>query len=441
MKRIKKIAALTCAATLSVVALAGCSTSNPGSTGGSSGGVAATGTINVLDWDGTTPAVADLFTKAKAAFESQYSGWTVNIQNIDNADYYTKLLTMMAAGSPPDVYQLSESDVANYWGQGLLADITPFANGSNPMSLDGFYPSVKNVFTIDGKMPVVATSMATYAVYYNKDLFDAAGIAYPTAGWTWADFEKAAKQLTITQNGKITQFGAALTPKSDDIEPLINAMGGSILSPDGKTATGYLDSAKTVAAVKYYTDLAQAVSPTVDDQTALGSAGSILTTGKVAMDVDGPWPLSTYQADKSLNFGVVEMPSYAGEAGTDWIYAGAYGIAAKSPNQQMAWNFIKIMSDPTTDIGKMWAQFGLPATQALGKDPTYSAPEYAPFLSELNTGIIKSAYLQNPYFRAAQNQYLNPALLTLASPPGGDVQSALTQAAQQMDTYFTQQSG
>jgi len=396
----------------------------------------------VLSWEGGTPGpVADLFAKAKAQFESQYSGWKVNIQSVDNADYYTNLLTRMAAGSPPDVFEMAESDVPSYWGQGLLADVTPFSTGSNPMSLDNFYPSVKDVFTVDGKMPVVPTSVATYAVYYNKDLFDAAGIAYPTAGWTWDDFSRIAKQLTVTQNGKITQWGAIMTPKSDDIEPLINAMGGSILSPDGTKATGYLDSANTVAAVKYYTDLAQAVSPTADDQTVLGgSAGTPLTSGLIAMDVDGPWPLSTYQADPSLHFGVVEMPTYAGEAGNDWIYAGAYGIAAKSPNQQMAWNFIKIMTDPTTDIGKMWTQFGLPATQALGTDPTYSDPSYAPFLSELNTGLIKSAYLVNPYFRAAQNQYLNPALLTLATPPGGDVQAALTQAAQQMDTYFQQQA-
>ena len=380
-----------------------------------------------MDWSG-----GKAFDTAKSAFESKYSNVTVEVQTIAWADYFTKLLTVMAAGSPPDVYELGESDVCKYWNLGLLADITPFTQGTNPMDMNDFYQTVKDVFTVDGKLPVICNSLATYAVYYNKKLFDAAGIPYPQSGWTWDDFKNTALKLTIKKDGKIVQWGASLPTSSDQMEPLINAFGGSILSPDGKTATGYLDSAKTVEAIKWYTDLVQTVSLTPDDQKAFGSTDSF-TTNKVAMNVMGPWPLVSYEQDKDLSFGTVELPTQNGQKLNDLLYAGAYGIYSKSKNQQMGWNYIKELCDPSTDAGKMWAQFGLPATKTLAKDPIYSDPNYVAFLNELNTGIIKSAYFQNQYFRSAQSQYLNPALITLSTPPGGDIQAKLTEAAKQID--------
>ncbi len=396
-------------------------------------------TLNVMTWDGSDNLVKQIFDKTISSFKASHNNATINLQNVDYNDYFTKLQTQLAAGSPPDVYELGESDINKYWNKGLLIDLTPYTTGKNKMDMSDFYPNVLQVVEQEGKLPGIPVGPATYAIYYNKKMFDEAQVQYPASGWTWDDFRDTAIKLTKTENGKPVQWGALLPTSSDQIEPLLVSNGGSILSSDGKAAVGYLDSAKSVEALKWYSELALMVSPSTDQQKAFGSGVDLFNTGKVAMNFTGPWPMTTYQNNKDLDFGVIELPKWKGADTNDIMYCAAYGISNKSKYPQAGWDFIKEFCDPSTESGKMLAKHGLPATKTLAADPVYNDAVFQPFINELNTGIIKSAYFLNPYFRSAQSQYLNPALQTLCSQKGVDVQAKMTEVAKQMDMYFKQQ--
>ena len=198
--KMKRIAAAGLTAVMAASVLTACGgatssssgstgTSSSGSTGTSSSGSTASGeqvTLKVSLWDATSNP-ADL--AAIEAFEAANPDIKIDLIDIPSNDYNTKLNTMLNGGSQLDVFFIKQADsTKSFYDKGQLLDLTDYIAESG-VDLSGFNGTADG-FAFNGKQYGLPVRTDYYVLYYNKDLFDAKGIAYPSNDMTWTEFEK-----------------------------------------------------------------------------------------------------------------------------------------------------------------------------------------------------------------------------------------------------------
>lgn len=291
--------------------LAGCSTGG----GGSSSDEPVTITYAV--WAGTqTPAmqaIADAFMKENPDIK-------VELQEQPWPQYWSTLQTGAQGGTAPDAFWMLAQQIRPYAAGGQLLDISD-AIESEGVDLANYPQAVLDLYDQgDGKIYGLPKDFDTNGVWYNKALFDAAGVAYPADDWTWEDFRAAAKALT--QNG-VWGVAAPLDYQGGYYNTIYQA-GGQVISDDGKTAL--IDSPEAVEGIKFWTDLqADGSSPTLQ-QLSDTEAVTMFQQGKVAMYMSGAyWALQFYQDEAFRpNVGVAPLP--IGPAGRATVSSGIANV-------------------------------------------------------------------------------------------------------------------
>ena len=217
-------------------------------------------------------------------FNEKYPWITVEPLIVAPPDLATKLQTAIAGGAPPDIVQgISAGDAIKYETNGQLLDLAPYA------AKDGFdwktYYNQEglNVFNQKDTLQCVMESSDSTTLAYNKDMFDAAGVAYPNDNWTWDDMLAAAQKLTKDTNGdgKTDQWGLAII--TWDYQPWIWAAGGSFFNSDF-SQTQITDPVVTDT-LQWLADLRfkYKVSPTEDVRKAFPEVGFMFQQGQIAM--------------------------------------------------------------------------------------------------------------------------------------------------------------
>ena len=195
--------------------------------------------MNITVWEGYTQGESMAIKKLAAQFNATHPNITVTPQFYGNNDYaLQKVLAAIAGGKPPDISYLYGSNAANIASSPSLVPLNNYLTPIRPLVGITSGTFEREVATVAGKVVGVPALVDDLALVYNKKLFAQAGIAPPTANWTWSDFERAA--IKLTDPGK-KQFGwAYVNDASEDTVWRFWAMlwqaGGSILSPDGKQA-------------------------------------------------------------------------------------------------------------------------------------------------------------------------------------------------------------
>lgn len=186
----KAIAAV--AAVASLGAMAACGNSTNASSGGDDN------TLTFSYWD--TFPVLEEFKKANPDIE-------LKEVKVPGDSYNTKINQMILGNNAPDVMLLQEADYVRYAKNGVI-DKLDDKLADMGVDTDDLLPAVKGIADeVDGYYGL-SQGMATEIMYYNKDMFDAAGVAYPTSDWTWDDYAAAAQKLTKTEGGQTTQWGS-----------------------------------------------------------------------------------------------------------------------------------------------------------------------------------------------------------------------------------------
>src|SRR6185312_3058474 len=173
---------------------AACSSGGPS---GSSGGGSGSGKVSLSYgvWDANqVPAMQKIVT----AFEAENPTITVTVQQTPWADYWTKLQAAASGGSAPDVFWMNGPNFQLYAANNVLRPLTD----TDPHPDTSVYPpALAKLYQYKNVQYGLPKDFDTVGLWYNKALFDAAGVAYPTASWTWADFQAAAKKLTDPAKG------------------------------------------------------------------------------------------------------------------------------------------------------------------------------------------------------------------------------------------------
>lgn len=291
-------------------------------------------------------AMLDAFMKANPDITVQYNP----------VDKYDDVIqAAFASGDYPEVYFVDSSKFLTYQKNGVLAD------GNDLIAdQDDIYPSLRAAFTADGHLYCPPKDFSTLALEYNKDMFDAAGVKYPTADWTWDDLKAAATKLTGKDKDGNQVLGLVLPADYNRWLPFFFQAGGEMFDKDGNFAIN-TDAGK--AAMDYYLGLVTAGVAGPASAVDSGWGGEALGKGRAAMVMEGNWViqfmLDTYP---KLNWGVAEMPAHPGDSGkATMAYTVCWGVAKDNKYPDQSWKLVNFLT------GKEGAQ--MVATSGFGVMP------------------------------------------------------------------------
>ena len=175
--------------------------------------------------------------RSSRAFTAANPNIKVDVTVADWDAYWDKLQTGLAGGAAPDVFAMDGPLGPDYQSRDVLLDLTPYieAESYDLGQLDD--NAVKDFTTKDGVVFGLPRDLNVIALYYNKDMFDAAGIAYPDDTWTWDKLVEVGKQLTkdTDGDGTIDQWGVytETTDMENAWSSFVWQAGGDILTEDG----------------------------------------------------------------------------------------------------------------------------------------------------------------------------------------------------------------
>jgi multiple sugar transport system substrate-binding protein len=401
-------------------------------TAGSVGARPKSAPTQVVLWHGYTDYEAKAINNAVATYDKAHPRVHVTAQFYGNADYaLQKVLTAIAGGKYPDIAYLYGSWAANIAKSSKVLNLTRMVKQPSFRYSD-LWPAARAVGSVGGKVIGVPALIDNLALVYNKKLFRKAGVAFPTAKWTWTDMERAAKKLT---NRSKKQFGwAYVNDGSEDtvwrFEALLWQAGGNILTPDGKRAA--FDSP---AGVKALTFLQRIVvkDKAVYLDSGNGNYANLFNSGRIAMLYTGPWDLASFP---NVDYGVQVLPgdrNHQTISGPDnWVLFnnGAQRSAA-------AWNFMKWFLSPQEHMRIALATGELPIRKSELKLPGYKryVKKYkgtGTFVHNLaNAKKARPVTDKYPKISQAIGQAVQAVLLGKAQP-----KAALQQAAAQVDSIL-----
>lgn len=305
-------------------------------------------TIRLANWGGAGDGgeFFELVQRLYREFEAK-SGIRLRVEGTPGSQEYTnKLLLDYICGSMPDVVTLDASSAAAFIDNGALLDLRPYVRRDN-FDTSVFYENVLEIGERGDKLFAIPTDFTPMVVYCNLKHFREADVELPSGRWTFDEFLRAAVKLTAKD-----RFGLELANWMPGWVMFLWNNGGDVLSPDGATATGYLDSPQSVEAVQFLADLVlkHKAAPDLSQAAMLGA--DLFATGRASMKVVGHWNLITVMASKDISIedvAVVELPTNLPQSVTVFYEAGN-AIGAKCKRPDLAWEFIKYFSSFDTQV-------------------------------------------------------------------------------------------
>jgi multiple sugar transport system substrate-binding protein len=283
------------------------------------------------------------FQQLVETFQEQHPKIKINLVNIpDDGEFDKKVAALYAAKTPPDVININYRRFGQFAIKDVLQPVDTYLANSKVVKAADFYPQSLEAFRFQNKQFCIPQNLSSLEVYYNKDLFDRAGVSLPKPGWTWSDFLSAAKTLTKDTNGdgKTDQFGLGMDPATIRLAPFIWAHGGELVDNLDKPTRLAIDSAPALEAFQWFVDLqakhhvvpSKQEEATLDDKTRFeqGTTAMYLNSR-----VETPELRETIQ--EKFEWDVAPLPSDKTTATV--LHSDGYCISKDSKNKDLGWAF------------------------------------------------------------------------------------------------------
>ena len=331
MKKMAKVTALGLTAALSVGMLAGCGDGGSGGNGGKESGKT---TLTFGIWDeNQRPAMEQL----AEAYEAENEDVTVEVQltPYKGGEYWTKLEASATGGTAPDVFWLNVLHLDAYVEGGILADMTDAIAESDIPSATS--EVLVDNYVRDGVNYAVPKDFDTNALWFNKEMFDDAQVAYPTDDMSYDDFVALCAELKEKLPESVYPFACPVDFQTWYYQT-VYANGGFILNDDA-TETGY-DDPKTQEGIQCWIDLIdKGYSPTASALSETGS-DAMFEGEQIAMTFAGSYMVPEYASNETIKDKIdcVEIPTYNGVE-ANCINGLGYAVYEGSKNKEAAIDF------------------------------------------------------------------------------------------------------
>ncbi|MEW5938051.1 MAG: sugar ABC transporter substrate-binding protein [Chloroflexota bacterium] len=387
------------------------------------------------------PAELAAYQKLVDAFRAAHPEIEAELIHIPGqSDYRKRLAADLAAGAPADVVLINYRRYAAFASAGALEPLGPYLERSTLIKESDFYPESVAPFKWKGELMCIPQNISSLVVYYNKDLFDAAGVDYPKEGWTWDDFLAAAQALTVDSNGdgQPDQFGAGLEPSLVRLAPFIWQAGGEIVDDESDPTTLMLDTNAAFEAAEFFFGL-QTVHHVVPnaEQEASEDSESRFVNGRLAMFFNSRRGVPTYRESAAFDWDVAALPQNKQQAGI--LHADAYCLPSASKNKEAAWVFIEFANSVEGQTIVAASGRTVPSLIAVANSPAFLDPNAKPANSRVFLDTI-------PFVRALPVHPLWPdieevvgAELARGFYGQTDVYDAMLRAVERAREYFITQ--
>jgi multiple sugar transport system substrate-binding protein len=299
--------------------------------------------IRSTGWDAQT--VNDVKVQMGEFYGEQHP--EVEIEWIFPADYKTKIITMIAGGDAPDVIQTNSGMHEDFADRGALRILDELV-ARDKLDLTIYLDLAITGTKYKGLMYGLPRDQSNVPLYYNMDMFDEAGVAYPNKeNWDWNDFLAACEKLTKDTNGdgQIDQWGIGISLATWNLTAPIWANGGNFLNLEQQTCE--FERPETIEALEHWCGLqtVQEYSPPPGALPEIGWFGNMFTTQKVAMALLGPWfrpSLVALEEEQQFRWNVA-FPPRSPNTGkfASAIYSDNYTMYSGCPNVEEAWGWLK----------------------------------------------------------------------------------------------------
>jgi multiple sugar transport system substrate-binding protein len=338
----------------------------------------------MYNFDPWLKALADMFD----AYREENPNIHATVESAPWEEFWSRQEARLAAGTPSDLSIGDPGYFGRYAHKGFYLALEPYVE-RDQVSLDNWFDVTiddcryDNTTGIVGRGPLFGMP-GTYVgmvLYYNKDLFDAAGVAYPDDSWDRNDLFEAARALTLDSQGNnggspnfdpenLVQWGVNMIG-AYGIATTVWNNGGELISPDQTQCM--LTEPATQEMFEWLASLLHEhhVHPT---PAQLEGVPNPFQVGRVAMTIDGTWNID-YYAD-NLEFGWNIAPIPMGTAGVDRVtYAGTntLHIFKDSAHLEEAWDMLQFMVGPTGMT--YFAKTGTPSHRETANSDAYLTGE------------------------------------------------------------------
>ncbi|MAU13303.1 MAG: hypothetical protein CL607_26025 [Anaerolineaceae bacterium] len=394
-------------------------------------------TITFGGWGGV--AEDEGVQEAIQVFMEENPNITVEWQHTPDAGEYDRILqTNVAAGTAPDASFIISDAYETYALSGILLDLTDYIESDPLFSQPDYFiqPQESNRSMVNGRWYGIGSTWVAHHIYYNAELFDAAGLTPPGFGddeiYDWDTFVEVAKALTVDSNGRhpddsgfdpenIVQWGVSWP--NDWWQPVASAVysnGGQMFNEDGLCA---FDSPEAIEAFQRLSDLTHVhhVAPLASSMESLGMTNTqMIDNNRLGMAIDGSWALSwTNPSLMNVAMGTGALPKMTQPACV--MQAHFHAALASTQNPEAAWQWVRFLATPFyqqhfAKIGlwipnqsAMLTPEGLEGWITEGIHPDNYAQFAADYLPKHGVAVSLP-----PGFIEATNDYLGPAYQAIA---------------------------
>ena len=273
--------------------------------------------------------------KMYEAFHDEYPNITVNIETIGYDDYFTQMQTRVAGGTAPDCYELNIENFAAYANKGVLAELTG-------IDTSGYNATALNAFSVNGKQYGVPGNFSNVVLIYNKDLFDQAGVAYPTDDWTWDDAMDACEKISALGDDI---YGIYQPITFNEFFKVAAQYGGGVLNAD-KTEFTINSEENLKAATMMISKVTDTnVQPTEAQMGGMGD-WDLFESGRLGMIPTGIWAFNTFADACDFNWDICVEPG--GTQKATHFFSNALVVNADSDKKEAAATWINWLASSDT---------------------------------------------------------------------------------------------
>ncbi len=398
-------------------------------------GTARAQTVEIEYWQYTFAQRVQAIDELIKRFEAANPGIKVKHTHVPYDDFRLKIAAAIPAGQGPDVVQLFYGWLNDYLKAKLLQPLPVELFDPAEIERD-FFPLVKQM-KVDGQYYGVPTAVRSLALFWNRKLFQEAGLDAAKPLQTLAELVETAGKLTKRDaNGNLLQAGIALDMGLQDHhwlrEVLIRQMGGQPYSADGRKVA--YNSPAGARAVTWYTDLVSRYK--VSQFGFLTDGVTAFRSGKAGLMIDGSFRLAAFDGQAGLDYGVTELPAHEGRRfnfASYWVN----GITPKAtgPKKEAAAKFLRFLTTPAAM--ELWLEKvgELPARKAVAeREAIRNHPKYGPFVRGL-------AYSEATFFvnESAQRKIFMDMVDRIAlnaQPVPDSVGQAAAEEQKVLDAFF-----
>ena len=399
----KKLVAVLLTAVLACTALSGCGQKSTDATTANSGTEQSKDATEgktesndtdlrtkVVIWDYfETDAQKEMMQTLVDGFNSSQEQYVASHVYVPFSDYEKQLTLGIASGELPDIVIMDGCGMASFIQLGLLADVS-----DADIAWDEYIQGPMESTMLDGKHYGIPFATNCTALFYNKDLFDAAGLDYPNENTTWAQFREMAKALT--KNG-VTGFGNAAVNTDEGtfqcLQWLYTAGGSYTDIKDGVEAydlmQGMIEEGSWTKEVVNWTQ---------------SDVNNNFMAGNIAMQQNGPWQIPGIQENApELNYGVTSLPRFDenSEQATSILGGENMGVVNQEDTSG-AVAFLKYYDQTDVMVAAMKTYGSFPPKTEAAKDAYWTDDAIqGAFIKQLDTSIPRGPSPSWPSYSAA----------------------------------------